>query len=381
MIAAILLVSAPNGLNAQTDTTGNHLKQIQEKLKSDEILLEYYLSDSTLILTAVTNDVIYSSCQSVDLWFLTIVKRFSRSLKTAGYYNFYVSGQTLYAFLVAPIEDLLLGKKRMIIIPGEELNGLPFEAFIRCHNYSEPFTPKNSHYLVQDFEIIYHWSLRKWEEPFNCNPEPELLFIGFSPVIKTKSAISTIPFSLKETTEIGRLFKKKGYPDQQIFIQFSGEESFVKNVTRGKIIHLATHCISGKYDDHPGGFIFTGFQPEEKAAHPSPGLLTSEEIRDLHLNADLLVLNSCSSYRGFMSAGMNSVYFSRNFMIAGVHNILSTLWNVTDEYAHHFMIDFYRRWLSGKTYSEALREVKLQMISNPKTALPLVWAPYILMGQ
>jgi CHAT domain-containing protein len=66
------------------------------------------------------------------------------------------------------------------------------------------------------------------------------------------------------------------------------------------------------------------------------------------------------------------------FLAGGAQNILSTLWNVSDEITRDFMVDFYRLILDGKSYSAALREAKLHLISSTETSLPTVWAPYIL---
>ena len=82
-----------------------------------------------------------------------------------------------------------------------------------------------------------------------------------------------------------------------------------------------------------------------------------------------------------MKTGLKRISLPQILFLAGASNILSTLWNVTDQLAGNFMLDFYKSYLSGKTYSEALREVKLQWIKCKATAIPAIWAPYVLMGE
>jgi len=48
------------------------------------------------------------------------------------------------------------------------------------------------------------------------------------------------------------------------------------------------------------------------------------------------------------------------------------------------MVDFYKNFLSNKvqlSFSEALRNAKLKMISESKYAHPLYWSPFILIGK
>lgn len=46
------------------------------------------------------------------------------------------------------------------------------------------------------------------------------------------------------------------------------------------------------------------------------------------------------------------------------------------------MVDFYKNTVQEKkSYTTALRDAKLKMLNNPKTALPRYWAPFILMGE
>lgn len=110
------------------------------------------------------------------------------------------------------------------------------------------------------------------------------------------------------------------------------------------------------------------------------GILSIDEITKLKLQADLLVLNACSSGIELQRSGDSVSSLPCVFFMAGAKNIVSTLWSVNDNLAGDFMVSFYRQWLSGKSYSEALREVKLQMIHCPGTAMPTIWAPYVLTG-
>jgi CHAT domain-containing protein len=81
---------------------------------------------------------------------------------------------------------------------------------------------------------------------------------------------------------------------------------------KAKIIHLATH---GLLDDFKGQGV-----PGAIALAPSgndKGLLTSSEIFDLKLNAELVVLSACDTGRGTIT-GDGVIGLSRSLITAGV---------------------------------------------------------------
>lgn len=368
-------------LLAQSCPTGVRIVSIQQKLKPDEILLEYFITDSSLNIHAITaNDNSYSQQKLVPVFWSTVTN-FKRSLRIADPGGFSSPGHALYAFLIYPVKNLLRGKKRMIIVPGKDLFGLPFEAFIRCKDSSRPFSEQNIQYLVQDFEIIYHFSIRQWAENFIVISEPDIEFLGFSPVFEHHPGLNPLPYSKKEIKTIGALFKKKGRSYRLIYDQYSGKECFKEVSGRGKIVHLATHYLPQSMGHVCGGFLFWGYDPATKSELCPQEILTQDEISHLKLNADLVVLNACSSGIILPPLGTTLQSLSLSFFLAGARNTLCALWNVTDALANQFMIDFYRRCLSGKTYSQALREVKINLISKQETSLPTIWAPYVLTGQ
>jgi len=45
------------------------------------------------------------------------------------------------------------------------------------------------------------------------------------------------------------------------------------------------------------------------------------------------------------------------------------------------MVEFYRYFLSGMSFSKALQQVKMKMIKERSTSLPVNWAAYVLIGE
>jgi CHAT domain-containing protein len=388
MLPGMILFMLPGPAGAQPLRSNAETGYVQRNLKPDEVMLEYSLTDSSVMVNAIAVDSTLIASQSLNELFWISLNTFRKKLKSADPNEFSILGQVLYLYLVKPVEDFLTGKRRLIIIPDDRLSGLPFEAFIVNDEASPPYNICNIHYLVRDYEVVYHCSPVFWadlagrngDEHAGSPDDHQFAFMGFSPVFSNYPGLNALPASKAEISEIGSLFHQKGLSRWLVSEQNSDKEYFKSVAGRGKIVHLATHYIHDADDPQREGFLFWGYDPSGKKQAPGDGILSTEEINRLRLQADLVVLNACSSGIEQVRSGDTATTVPCVFFTAGAKNIMSTLWSVNDNLAGTFMICFYRQWLSGKSYSEALREVKLQMIRCPETAMPTIWAPYVLTG-
>jgi len=386
LLPGIIIPIIPGLIEAQTCHMQEDFVTTQQCIGPEEVLLEYCVTDSSALIYAHTGDSILLACQSLNSLFWMSQKSFRRTMKSADRNGLTIAGQILYLYLIKPVQSLLAGKRRLIIKPDDRLYDLPFEALIRPDDDCKTQDNTGIRYLVQDYEVIYHcnqvFGQEAGMEKIDCNPvfhdEDQFAFLGFSPVFCNHQGLSELPDSRHEIAEIGSLFRQNGLSSWLFLEQYSVKEYFKSLARRGKIIHLSTHYISETSDHGHGGFLFWGYDPSGIHARQNEEVLTMEEIAGLQLQADLIVLNACASGIVKQNTGGATNSLPAIFLEAGARNILSTLWNVTDRLAGEFMVNFYRIWLSGKTYSQALREVKLQMINCPETALPTIWAPYVL---
>ena len=139
---------------------------------------------------------------------------------------------------------------------------------------------------------------------------------------------------------------------------------------RAQIIHLATHGLLDTIKgDIPGAIALTN------------GFLTSGEIFDMELSADLVVLSACNTGRGGADVtGEGVVGLSRSFSVAGVPSILVSLWEVDDAATKALMEEFYHNlWDKKLTKAQALRQA---MLTTMKAyADPNLWASFMLVGE
>ncbi len=105
-------------------------------------------------------------------------------------------------------------------------------------------------------------------------------------------------------------------------------------------------------------------------------LLTAYEISNMDLsNTQVVVLSACQSGVGDLQ-GSEGVYgLQRAFKMAGVKNVLCTLWSVDATVAQSFVDIFYKEILSGKTAHEAF---VIAQNNLRKTSTPNLWGAFIL---
>jgi len=362
---------------------------IQSKLKHGEIIIEYVIIDTLMVIISLSTYEKRSYLKSVNNNFWKILKAYRKELKVAGIANMVSISKKMYAMFISPLKNILEGKTRLIIITGRDLSGIPFESFITDEGIPAGDGFVSQHYLIQDFEIIYHYSAKQWATSFpvtnvfqtSPQSQPEIDFAGFSPVYFNCRQINPLPATRNELNKIVSMFGHKGLSTRIAFGEQSRKNLFLELACNSKVIHLATHNNPYFNKAEPGGILFWEYEPASRHNNLPEGILTMKEICRLRLKADLVVLSSCASGFGKKvgKSGLSSL--PMGFLYAGAKNILATLWNVSDSNAGMFMVSFYRKWLSGKTYSQALREVKLDMIACRETALPTLWAAWVLIGK
>jgi len=109
--------------------------------------------------------------------------------------------------------------------------------------------------------------------------------------------------------------------------------------------------------------------------------LYAGEIAGLNLKGvDLVTLSSCESGSGPASGNEGALSLTHSFLSAGAPNVLSSLWKVYDTYTAQLMRLFYEQTLDNKSYATALRNAKLKMIKDNKSADPRKWSGFVLFG-
>ncbi len=199
------------------------------------------------------------------------------------------------------------------------------------------------------------------------------------------------------STEIKYIAETLGAdPDRDVFLGKRASEQQVKSMDLSdrKVVSFATHALV------PGDLDGLD-QPALELSAPSivgdqeDGLLTTEEIFRLKLNADWMVLSACNTGAAEGKGSEAVSGLGRAFFYAGTRAILVSMWPVETTSARKLTTGLFRYQQEDPTLSRsrALQKSVLALIDGPglkdqasgkvaaSYAHPLFWAPFIIVGE
>lgn len=222
-----------------------------------------------------------------------------------------------------------------------------------------------------------------------------------------KTAWAFLPNSAREIQYISALFRTQLLPYDTLGEYAATEESFkqlgVHQPSPG-LIHLSTHgyffpdpsskssnpagddpaFVNSKHPLIRSGLILAGanraWLGDGTVLGREDGILTAYEISQLDLSeTELAVLSACETGLGDI-VGNEGVYgLQRAFRIAGVKNVLMSLWQVPDYPTQELMTLFYKKWIGDKLpIHQALKAAQKAM--RDKGYEPYQWAGWVLMN-
>ncbi len=217
-----------------------------------------------------------------------------------------------------------------------------------------------------------------------------------------------LPGTEKEVNKLSDIYEQYNISIQTVTGSFATEE-YIKSLDgkSPKVLHLATHGFffedpKKNYDEistlslnkepayklsedplmRSGLILAGGNYAWENGSNPyekEDGILTAYEISNLNLmNTDLVVLSACETGLGDID-GSEGVYgLQRAFRMAGVENIIMSLWEVPDKETVEFMETFYTKWLNGEDIIKAFNNTQ-KIMSTKYRDEPEKWAAFILL--
>ncbi len=305
----------------------------------------------------------------------------------------YENANWLYAQLIQPAESFFrqhhLRINQLIIVPDQILCYLPFETLVADVN--------RKHFLLSDYSISYALSSTLlWQKETETKALTKKSFVGLAPEFKTSYSNDSRTGTREEATAFEQ-FQFQPLTGNRVEVDAIKNELDKKNI-QGTVlkgagateasfrqldlstydyIHFATHGFVDM--DHPqfSGIAFS----KADATSRYDDILYTNEIYDMHLNAQLVCISSCDSGLGKMYRGEGIVGLSRAFFYAGARNLAVSLWKVDDVATSDLMVSFYAKIISTNNLSKALASAKRKMASSKKYQHPYYWAPFILLGE
>jgi CHAT domain-containing protein len=210
-----------------------------------------------------------------------------------------------------------------------------------------------------------------------------------------------LPGTLGEVNSIGQLFLNSKIKPQVFIGTAATEESFKQLSGHSPaILHLATHGFSlpdAGQSTHQltnsdnqfmlahnpllrSGIIMAGANRAWGGKIPKDGqedgIVTSYEISNMDLgNTKLVVLSACETALGDIRGTEGVFGLRRAFKLAGVQDMILSLWQVPDKETSELMTLFYTKKLTNMPTYEAFKMAQDEMrMKHP----PYYWAAFVL---
>ncbi len=263
-----------------------------------------------------------------------------------------------YDLLIAPIVQWLPpnATDRVIIVPQGALFAMPFPALQSADG--KYLIESHSLQIAPSIQTLTLKSTRS-RSPLMSRP----LVIGNpSPL---PESLDPLPGSQQEAQAIAKLLNTQALIGPQ-----ATEKAVLSQIRQASVIHFATHGLLDEYQGMASAIALV-------AGPKDDGLLTAGELSELPLTANLAVLSACETGRGKIT-GDGVVGLSRSLMLAGVPNVVVSLWAVPDQATAHLMTEYYRQMPQHPTQAQALRQaMRITLKQYPD---PHDWAGFVLLS-
>src|SRR5699024_4360218 len=280
------------------------LKETQKELNDQTVIIEYALSRNKLISFLISNQdvsvhsVLSSGESSIKEELTDQIKTFRNAILSHAPLNkIQESSDILYQKLIQPYEQSLKKYRNVIIIPDGALAYLPFAALRH-----------NNQYLIEQHALKYAPSLTSINmlEAPDHSTKNNLLDVATSDFTNnterplSDKQLAALPSTIVEIDSISSQFKSATLLKDNN----ATEDSLKKRLQHNKYryIHLATHGFIDERQSARNGLILSS-SDSLTATSKEDGILRSNEIYGLDINADLVVLSACNTGMGEIVGG------------------------------------------------------------------------------
>ncbi|MBI4747226.1 MAG: tetratricopeptide repeat protein [Acidobacteria bacterium] len=315
------------------------------------------------------------------------------------------AAQDLNQLVLKPIRSLIGNARQLLISPDGGLSLIPFAALV----------DETGSFLLEQYQLTYLTSgrdLLRLAVKVESHHSPVILAdpdysTGKGPVLAGKQYK---PLSRLIGTKVEGQSLKSLFPKADLKMQAQASKPALKEVKRPEILHIATH---GRFlEDKPQPQLpqmaqrsLVPVEPQGNAeqlklenpllrswlffagancsdAGETDSTLTALEAAQLDLwGTKLVVLSACETGVGEAKTGDGVYGLRRALVLAGSESQMMSLWSVSDRATGELMVEYYTRLKAGEGRGDALRNVQLKMLNDPKRRHPFYWASFIQSGE
>jgi CHAT domain-containing protein len=346
-------------------------ERIMKFLPSDVALVEYVsLKDRLLIWLLRSSGISAFAVPIPQAALAGEIDRFLLSIEAQDQDRARRSGEALYRMLIQPFTGSLDPNDRLITISDPALPSVPYAALRN---------PSSKKYLVEEHALGNAPSanvfLRCQTRASQLGPvSPRGFLIVGEPYLDSAAfpRASPLPMARREAEALAAKLPGSTF----LAGREASRTAVLAALPRASGFHFAGHSfLSPRYP------LFSRLALASGDGHG--GSILAGEIDDLPLRKlRLVVLSSCEAGIGPSFGNEGTLSLARPFLVAGVPQVVATLWSVSDRGAKDLVATFYDRILRGSDPIDALRlaQVKCVRTADRDSLDPRSWAAFTLFG-
>lgn len=354
------------------------LEGIMEDIQPNQVLIEYFLSDSTLhIFQLSKNQIKHNSTvydQSLKSAIEVLINQINSPFESSSISTFKEVSHKLYGRLLnEPLAEVGKNVDEIVLIPSYDLPHFPFDVLLSDttgNNYNE------LQYVLRQFNFSYAYSAEIKQQ----KQVETARAIAFAPEFRSTDSSSGSQVDLTELywnkSEVEGL---KTHFSCEIYTDEEATEQILKSKQSGySILHLATHAVVDPENPINSRIAFA----KDKEDENEDGFLHVFEIMNMNINANLSVLSACNTGLGEYQKGEGIMSLARAFTYAGCQSVLLSQWSIDDQSTPQLMDQFYANLKAGDNKSEALKKAKLSFLNSASEirSHPYYWSGFSIYG-
>ena len=398
------------------------LEEARALLGPDEALLSYLVDERASYLIAVNRSRIEFLRLDIGRDELrSIVKNLREHLDSSGdraernLRRAFPVGESyqLYRRIVAPAEAVLRGVSRVMVVPDDALQSLPFGA-LATEPSGAPIRDTGGLAQVAWLARRYAFTvlpsdaslrtIRRYARP-PVGSEP---FAGFGdPLLRGDERQARRPnlsqfFAHGPVADVNEVRRLAPLPESrdglyavadllqaertEVHVQADATETNVKrmNLSGYAIVAFSTYGLLGGESKALGepALVLT---PPERGTELDDGLLTASEVAQLKLNTDWVLLSACSTAAADGTPGAEGLSsLSRAFFHAGSRSLLLSHWAAPSDVVLKLTTRTLRESARGAGRAEALQRSMFALMNGEdriEYVHPMFWAAFTIVGE
>ena len=350
------------------------ITDLQKKLESHEMVIEYFWGDNSVYALSITESEIgfvqLENNKLLAKQYATEVRKPQAFTKVQEQFDRYCTlALEVYQKYIAPLNlqnntDI----QRLTIIPDGPLLFIPFEAILTNRPSNNKVNYQQLNYLIREFEINYaysaQWLLRTHDQ------QEKLINPKVTAFAYADANDAELPGTNEEIQAV-----EVSFPGEFFYGTQASKSNFLAHAQESNIIHLAIHGQADTTNRKGSILIF----------HSPKGYdtLNVVEIYNWRPRNDITILTACESGIGTLQRGEGVYSIGRAFAYNGSNSIMMSQWKIDDKSTAKLVKYFYQN-LKGYSVSQAMYQAKLNYLNatddDELSAHPSNWAGLIVLG-